>query len=103
RRKTRPDAIDVRPDGLGGSGKRQMRVRSDCIAQSRQGVPLAVGLRRRRRHARASRTPAISQSATALATMRVLKPDSEADALEAVRDAARAATPLAIEGNGTKR
>lgn len=35
--------------------------------------------------------------------MRVLKPDTEADVVDAVRDAARTATPLAIEGNGTKR
>lgn len=35
--------------------------------------------------------------------MRVLKPDTEADVIDAVRDAAKNATPLAIEGNGTKR
>lgn len=35
--------------------------------------------------------------------MRVLKPDTEADVLDAVREAARNASPLAIEGNGTKR
>ena len=35
--------------------------------------------------------------------MRILKPDTEADALDAIRDAASTTTPLAIEGVGTKR
>ena len=35
--------------------------------------------------------------------MRVLKPDSEADVTEAIRNAARTQTPVAIEGGGTKR
>ncbi len=35
--------------------------------------------------------------------LRVLKPDTEADVATAIRDAARAATSLAIEGNGSKR
>ncbi len=35
--------------------------------------------------------------------VRVLKPDTEADVADAIRDAARAQSPLAIEGGGTKR
>jgi glycolate oxidase FAD binding subunit len=35
--------------------------------------------------------------------LRVLKPDTEADVADAVRDAAKSATPLALEGAGTKR
>ena len=35
--------------------------------------------------------------------MRILKPDSEADVADAIRDAAKSQTPLAIEGGGTKR
>ena len=38
-----------------------------------------------------------------MTSMRVIKPDAEADVHDAIRDAARVATPLAIEGNGTKR
>ena len=35
--------------------------------------------------------------------MRVLKPDSEADVADAIRDAVKSRAPLAIEGGGTKR
>ncbi len=34
--------------------------------------------------------------------LRILEPDTAGDVLEAIRDAARNATPLAIEGNGSK-
>jgi glycolate oxidase FAD binding subunit len=37
------------------------------------------------------------------AALRILKPDTASDVLEAIRDAARNATPVAIEGNGSKR
>lgn len=37
------------------------------------------------------------------APLRILKPETAAHVLEAIRDAAKNATPLAIEGNGSKR